>query len=60
MRFAITKRICDDFEDNLILAALDAVDANFLMTHDTILKRYAGDFCITAEEGITLLAELDA
>lgn len=53
------KRIHDDFEDDLVLAALDAVDANFLMTHDDALGRHVGDFCITAEEGLELLAELD-
>lgn len=53
------KRIHDDFEDDLVLAALDAVDANFLMTHDDALRRHVGDFCITAEEGLELLAELD-
>lgn len=53
------KRIHDDFEDDLVLAALDAVDANFLMTHDDTLRRHVGDFCITAEEGLELLAELD-
>lgn len=53
------KRIHDDFEDDLVLAALDAVDANFLMTHDEALRRHMGDFCITAEEGLELLAELD-
>ena len=46
-------------EDDLVLAALDAVDANFLMTHDDTLRRHVGDFCITAEEGLELLAELD-
>lgn len=53
------KRIHDDFEDDLVLAALDSVDANFLMTHDDALGRHVGDFCITAEEGLELLAELD-
>ena len=53
------KRVHDDFEDDLVLAALDAVGANFLMTHDDMLKKHAGDFCITAEEGLGLLAELD-
>ena len=53
------KRIHDDFEDDLVLAALDAVDANFLMTHDEALRRHTDDFCITAEEGLELLAELD-
>lgn len=53
------KRIHDDFEDDLVLAALDTVDANFLMTHDEALRRHTGDFCITAEEGLELLAELD-
>ncbi|WP_418722683.1 type II toxin-antitoxin system VapC family toxin [Enorma sp.] len=53
------KRIHDDFEDDLVLAALGAVDANFLMTHDAALRRHVGDFCITVEEGLELLAELD-
>lgn len=53
------KRIHDDLEDGLVLAALDAIDANFLMTNDDALRRHVGDFCITAEEGLELLAELD-
>ena len=40
-------------------AALDAVDASFLMTYDDALRRHVGDFCITAEEGLELLAKLD-
>ena len=43
----------------LVLAALDAVDASFLMTHDDALRQHVGDFCITAEEGLELLTELD-
>ena len=53
------KRVHDDFEDDLVLAALDAVGANFLMTHDDALRRHAGNFCITSEEGLELLTELD-
>lgn len=53
------KHVHDDFEDDLVLSALDAIDADFLMTHDVALKRHMGDLCVTAEEGLALLAELD-
>ena len=54
------KRMHDDFEDDLVLAALDAADGHLLMTHDTKLARHIGESCITAEEGLQLLDELDA
>lgn len=54
------KRIHDDFEDDLVLASLDAAGCQLLMTHDTALKRHMGDLCLTAEEGLELLDELDA
>ena len=51
------KRIHDDLEDDLVLAAADTVGADCLMTHDATLKRHMGDLCLTAEEGLALLAE---
>lgn len=54
------KRVHDDFEDNLVLAALDAVDGHLLMTHDAKLPWHIGESCITAEEGLQLFDELDA
>lgn len=54
------KRIHDDFENDLVLASLGAAGCQFLMTHDTALRRHMGDLCLTAEEGLELLAELDA
>lgn len=54
------KRVHDDFEDDLVLAALDAVGGHALMTHDAVLARHLGDTCITAEEGLQLLNELDS
>ena len=54
------KRIHDDFEDDLVLASLDAAGCQLLMTHDTALRRHMGDLCLTAEEGLELLDELDA
>lgn len=54
------KRMHDDFEDDLVLAALDAADVHLLMTHDAKLARHIGESCITAEEGLQLLDELDA
>lgn len=52
------KRIHDDFEDDLVLSAADAVGADFLMTHDAALRRHMGGLCLTAEEGLELLARL--
>ena len=49
-----------DFEDDLVLASLDAAGCQLLMTHDATLARHMGDLCLTAEEGLELLAELDA
>ena len=54
------KRIHDDFEDDLVLASLDAAGCQLFMTHDTALRRHMGDLCLTAEEGLGLLDELDA
>lgn len=54
------KRIHDDFEDDLVLASLDAAGCQLLMTHDAALRRHMGNLCLTAEEGLELLAELDA
>lgn len=56
----IYKRIHDDFEDDLVLASLDAAGCQLLMTHDAALRRHMGDLCLTAEEGLELLAELEA
>lgn len=52
----VFKRFHDDFEDDLILGTLDAIDGDYLMTHDAALARHTGDLCITAEEGLALLA----
>lgn len=54
------KRIHDDFEDDLVLASLDAAGCQLLMTHDAALRRHMGGLCLTAEEGLELLDELDA
>ena len=54
------KRIHDNFEDDLVLGSLDAADCQLLMTHGTALRRHMGDLCLTAEEGLELLNELDA
>ena len=53
------RRIHNDFEDDLILGALDAIEGDYLMTHDAALTRHTGDICITAEEGLQLLQQLD-
>lgn len=52
----VFKRFHDDLEDDLILGTLDAIDGDYLMTHDAALARHTGDLCITAEEGLALLA----
>lgn len=52
----VFKRFHDDLEDDLVLGALDAIDGDYLMTHDAALARHTGDLCITAEEGLALLA----
>ncbi len=54
------KRIHDDFEDDLVLASLDAAGCQLLMTHNAALRRHMGNLCLTAEEGLELLAEHDA
>ena len=53
------RRIHNDLEDDLILGALDAIEGDYLMTHDAALARHTGDLCITAEEGLQLLQQLD-
>lgn len=52
----VFKRFHDDLEDDLVLGALDAIDGDYLMTHDAALARHTEDLCITAEEGLALLA----
>lgn len=54
------RHLHDDFEDDLILAATEASGAHGLMTHDRQLAQHASQICISAEEGLELLAELDA
>ena len=50
------RRLHDDFEGDLMLGALDAVDDAVLMTHDAALSRHAGRSCVTAAEALALLA----
>lgn len=46
----------DDFEDNLVLAAVREVDADFLVTGDSQLVRHAPVACLAPEDMAAFLA----
>lgn len=54
------RHLHDNLEDDLILATAESINADAVLTHDARLAQHAGAYCITAEEGLELLAELDA